>query len=97
VATARPQSGPAEKEFLIIDFRRFDLGLTLGAGVSYPLGPGRMMFDLRTTMGLLSIHKESDHPYTNFALMFLFSYVFGGRQAPGAEPRIIERELADPR
>jgi len=41
-----------------LNARRFDAGLVLGAGVSYPLGPGRIMLDARTGVGVINLEKS---------------------------------------
>ncbi|MFK8102710.1 MAG: porin family protein [Saprospiraceae bacterium] len=38
------------------DFNRFDLGLSLGAGVEYKAGPGSIVLDLRYVLGLSNLN-----------------------------------------
>jgi hypothetical protein len=40
-----------------LDMGRFDAGLALGAGASYPLGPGRISLGLRLSAGAINLQK----------------------------------------
>ncbi|HEX9902158.1 MAG TPA: porin family protein [Acidobacteriota bacterium] len=66
-------------------YKGMDLGLVLGAGVGYPLCSGWLLFDVRFTFGLLNIYADpdpgaagGDTHISNTAILFLFSYIFGG-------------------
>jgi hypothetical protein len=66
-------------------YKGMDLGLVLGAGLGYPLCSGWLLFDVRFTLGLLNIYTNpdpgaagSDTRISNTAILFLFSYLFGG-------------------
>ncbi|HEX9902341.1 MAG TPA: porin family protein [Acidobacteriota bacterium] len=61
-------------------FKGMDLGLKFGAGLDYPIGPGRVGFDLAFIVGLCNMYadKDGDYKATNCAILFLFYYVFGG-------------------
>ena len=39
---------------------RFDLGCSLGAGAGYPVGPGKINFDLRYDIGFLDVNSPPD-------------------------------------
>lgn len=41
-----------------LDMGRFDAGLVLGAGASYPLGPGRVSLGLRLSAGAVNLEKR---------------------------------------
>jgi hypothetical protein len=66
-------------------YKGMDLGLVLGAGLGYPLCSGWLMFDVRFTWGLLNIYANAgasadagDTRISNTAILFMFSYDFGG-------------------
>jgi len=60
-------------------FKGMDLGLKFGAGLDYPIGPGRLGADLAFIVGLCNIYADSDGDYkaTNCAILLMFYYFFG--------------------
>ena len=77
-----------ERKALDKNFSGFDLGLALGGGAEIKAGPGKVVFDVRYTLGLVKVYKltdylkdigitESDLPKDkNGALMFAAGYLF---------------------
>jgi len=66
-------------------YKGMDLGLVLGGGLGYPLCSGWLLFDVRFTFGLLNIYANPDSGaaggdtrISNTAVLFMFSYIFGG-------------------
>jgi hypothetical protein len=46
-----------------LDFGRLDAGILIGAGASYPIGHGRLLFDMRFSVGALNqLNAESPDP-----------------------------------
>jgi len=59
------------------DDMRLDVGLGFGGGVSYKLGPGKIVLDLRYDLGFLNIVQDPDDPCANrtfgISVMYLFN------------------------
>lgn len=52
--------GKDKIEFGKGQYRRFDMGLCIGAGVGYPLGPGQVLLDLRYDIGFIDVNSTLD-------------------------------------
>ncbi len=55
-----PYNGEKELKFGKGELRRFDMGLSIGAGAGYRLGPGDVFLDLRYDLGFMDIYSTSD-------------------------------------
>jgi len=67
------------------NINRIDVGLIVGGGVQYELGPGNLFVDIRFAPGFIDINKNwkdikdynSDYKHeTNFSTAILFGYLF---------------------
>lgn len=54
-------------EFGEINSKRFDAGLALGAGATWPLGPGRIGFEARFSVGLINL-ENGKSPFPDYEL-----------------------------
>ncbi len=60
IVTEPVKGGGKEVVFKQGESRRFDMGLCLGAGVGYRLGPGNLMLDFRYDLGFVDIYSTAD-------------------------------------
>lgn len=66
-----------ESETEDMDAKSLDYGLVFGAGVDYPLGTGKLVFDVRYVLGLANINSEEDEgAVKNGGLMVMIGYAF---------------------
>jgi hypothetical protein len=57
-------------------FRRnaFDYGAAAGAGIAYPVGPGRVSLDARHSWGMRDVHREDGLELRNRTFYFMLGY-----------------------